>query len=378
MRHATLLFSLALSLMLSTASNAKVAGQVTGFGPLANDDVIDGALAVPSLRPTDLLSFQLDHFVAPSEEMEVGPVKTKVPGNLFFPRQRESYGILPLTIERNPFSYIPVEGQKDELSAFWFSAPFNKVADLARAKAPYWQILPLVRIRALGVTSDTDWSTQNRALISLDRPLVKDQRFVWTRPPAGPKDADIAVNFQISPEGRWILADFMAGFGREAMVASSPRLPPDQKLVLVRVRNSEQNKPVSAQAYIVSMKPKDRVERNGLPELLKGVEIRGSEILWTAPGRSGAISVLKGADKKAKSFEANVFEIFGDFGLSDLFFMSTEQVFWADPAAGRLDIGPTDKASSIAIVFVGTSEPVKLGTDEVFTKATDLTMLRVK
>jgi len=362
---------------------SKVQGKVLGFGQLKNDDVIDGAFILPSLRAYDLITFQLDHLLAPSEVMKVGPTSAKVPGNLYFPKQRESYGILPLTIEKDPFSFHPKAGVTEELSALWFSAPFNKVADLARSKAPYYDIVPLVKLKGFSLTVDQSWAQTPTTILNLNKTYSKKIAYTWGARQASPKDFDVIVAFQRTPASRWIVTDFIGKAPLNGNLNSGEKLLDDHKLLFMRVYNNEKNKPFAAGGFIRNAEMGQHVDISGVAEKIVAPAINNTLITWEPIQKHGLMAVLSGVDSLININEEGPFDVFGHFGFRNLWSTKVTKVQWVSGNTGSFDMGVIDPKSSVTLVFVSTDRPVNLPTTtqeepEVFTYATELAMHKLK
>jgi hypothetical protein len=371
---------------------APVSGRVSSFGQLPRDDVIDGAFVIPSMKSLDIISFQFDGLMGPSEEMPIGPVKAKVPGNIFFPNQQERYGIFPITIKKELFNLNLEAGIKNELIALRFQAPFSKTADLARNNAPYSEILPLISLKNFSYGANQDWSRVAPIDLPLNRTLNKTVSYRWTRPAAAANHFDLLIAFQQTPANRWAPTDIQGKFPISGSIQSGQNYLPRMKTLLARITNDAQGDPESAQGWFREISPSGSVNLDGLPPPITGASATESQIRWNAISSNGWMAVIRGTILNQNSFEAielnelqKALGVFGNFGISTLlkpFGAALEQ--WVDASSGSYSLSsPRTANEKVSLVFIGTDRPVaaplqKEIEPELFTFATQMRMVVVK
>lgn len=98
----------------TAAQNFELKGQGTGFQTKDKDNKVDFALMIQSLRKEDLFSFDLGMLISPQmDKVEVYGQEMQIPSNVALPKQKESYGIFPVTLEKPQYRmYFPTAGVK--------------------------------------------------------------------------------------------------------------------------------------------------------------------------------------------------------------------------------------------------------------------------
>jgi len=344
---------------------AIIRGNVTGYTLKNNDDLLDGSFVFASLSARSLLSFQIDNLFAPSEKLKAGPIETEVPGNMHFPTQREWYGIFPLTIQKNLFS-VPLQKvpQEDEFFALWFRAPFSKLIDLSRKKAPYRDFLKLIEFKAFGLSEKKDWSTEKSLNIALTHKPSAGVKYHWNRSPPTSSQWDSHVAFQKTKHNRWIVADFKTNPSPHSQTLSVSGLESDFRLLLLRVQDKPDNKkPQSMVAHFVESQG-ENVSATGTPAPIENVNFSNNKITW-APifNQNGWMAILRGEDSlKAEAPENGSelgLDIFGNFGFSNLLSLLQPLQQWVSPSLGFYELDtPLLKNETLALLFVKTAEEI--------------------
>lgn len=122
---------------LSKNRRIELSGQTSGFGPLKRDNVADFGLVISGLTRRDLFSFSMDKIISPeSDVIDVAGFESKVPSNLTFPKQRETY-VIPVTIEKERYRMYFDEPGTKKIYALHGKFPFKEVVDKIRTKAPF-------------------------------------------------------------------------------------------------------------------------------------------------------------------------------------------------------------------------------------------------
>ena len=374
----------------------RIPGVVTGFGSLANDDVIDGAGVIPSLRSEQLLRFNFDNLVAPNEKMTAGPETADVPGNFFFPRQRESYGFFPITIEKGEFGFYTSPGAREELAAVWFRAPFNALIDKVRAKVAPTELAKLISINGTGFLNENDWSQSSKITMPLSVLAAGQTSFAWARSATPTNGADYVLNFQRTPQGRWAVSDFLGTPGVSGKLKSMPSpMLGDVKSLYIRVTNGDDKNPKHIEGLFSAGQVGDRFTLNGVPAAIAGAKLEGNtRVVWqpiTTPGWLVIAHERKSSTEaraETKSPEQIVWEtaltfggLFADQGTD------VELSGWVDASKGSFDLQNTVASKdTLSIIFIGTDRAVEapranVASDQdpdLFTYAKELRVMRIQ
>lgn len=377
-----------LSAVTAFATPVKVIGKVSGFGTLSSDDVVDGAVVIPTLRAQEILGFQIAGFLGPDEEMNVGPVSTKVPGNLFFPTQKERYGFLPVTIAKGSFTLLMEPGQNNELVALRFQAPFSKAADLARSQAPYTELVPLVSLKNFSLGADRDWTRESSVNLAIDKNFNKTSSYAWTRAQGNASEFDILLSFQRSPAARWVPTDIIGKPASSGKFSNGATLPDEMKVLMARITNDADSNPVAVRGWFAAGKTTDVFSQKGVPAPIEGGVMSGSTVSWSPIADHGWMAVLRGSKMKAEKKNDRGFDsamsVLGDFGFVTLIRMlATSPVEnWVDASIGSYALAsPLLQDEKISLLFIGTDREVPspvqslLVEPELFTYAQQLRMI---
>ena len=355
------------SLNTASAAAIKVGGSVSGFGTLTRDDVIDAAIVIPTLRARDLLNFQLATLLGPSETMKAGPLSVKVPGNFFFPRQSEKYGILPITIEKPRFNLFIEAGSEEELVAISVSAPFSKGTELARNKAPYSELLPLLTIKRVGLTSEQVWQPEAKMDIPLSSAVVATANFEWIRSRASASETDLIIVAQETPAQRWLPTDLVAKPAAKGVLKTSAGLTGALKVIMARLTNDAKGDPIAGVGYFVKGSPKDLFHSEGVPQSIANASFVGTRVSWNpilTPGWMAIIRDQKNARAAVQQpdydYEIFPFVIFQDRGPRALFSLGNKQLEqWVPAGVGFYDFKVGRNANdSLSLLFIGTDQDV--------------------
>jgi hypothetical protein len=115
----------------------ELSGITNGFGSLEKNNIADFGLVIQSLTKRDLFSFSLDKIVSPEmDSMEIAGNEVKIPSNITFPKQRETY-IVPITFAKERYRIYFDEPGSKKVYALHGKFPFEQVVDKIRSKAPF-------------------------------------------------------------------------------------------------------------------------------------------------------------------------------------------------------------------------------------------------
>lgn len=122
---------------IEKSERIEMSGATTGFGPLEKNNIADFGLVIPSLTKRDLFSFSMDKIISPEmDAIEIAGFESKVPSNLTFPKQRESY-VIPVTFEKERYRMYFAEKGPKKVYALHGKFPFKEVIDKIRTKVPF-------------------------------------------------------------------------------------------------------------------------------------------------------------------------------------------------------------------------------------------------
>ncbi len=83
----------------------EIKGEISGFGHLPKDGVVDYVFTVPSLNSNTIPFFHIDHQMQGSlETIKILGRTYKVPSFLSFPKQKEKISFITITVEKKSFS----------------------------------------------------------------------------------------------------------------------------------------------------------------------------------------------------------------------------------------------------------------------------------
>lgn len=274
-------------------SSTKILGTVDGFGRLRNDDVVDMAFVLPSITEEQLLSFDLAGLLSPNEELKVGPVKSQVPGNLYVPKQWENWGLLPLKIRKENFTILHTPGERTELFSIAVQAPFNDLVDKGRAGAKKAELMKLITFNKLGFASAQDWSRYRSPIeLSLNQSRPRKSTLVWDRTQPAANDADIVLQVEETPMGRWVLSDANTDPQRRTDLWATGAST-DARLIVGRSFFDSNDKFEAVKAWLHPLRRGYWHELDGLPESVEQLSWKNSsEASWQADERKGFVSLF--------------------------------------------------------------------------------------
>jgi len=363
--------------LMATGPVTRVPGTVQGYSELRNgDDQVDGALVMPTLRPQELLQFQLEAFLAPMEDFQAGPKTVRVPGNLHFPKQSETWGFIPLTLAKPEFGFYTTPGRSEELVTLSFRAPFGRLVDMGTNKAPFTEFIPLLKLRQYNFAGDREWAADRSIKSTLTGTFQKTANFVWKR--SATDGMDIAVNFQKTPSNRWMPTDIVGRPAENGQLATAgaPMIA-ETKSLFMRILNGPDKKPVSGAGYFVSGTANSSHAINGVPESLQNVRLDGTQINWQPVNASGWMAVVREKTQLTSARKIN------GTVTAPAEFRTQILESWVNGASGAYNlVSPLQKGETLLLIFVGTSREVPapaLNDAEplLFTYASDIRFYRL-
>jgi hypothetical protein len=103
-------------------------GKATGFTLRDNDDIMDFALVMPAVQKREMLAFNIDMFISPeTDRITVYGKPVDLPSNTSLPKQRERYGIFPVTMDKPLYRLYFEQPGEQKLVTIHGQFPFNKV-----------------------------------------------------------------------------------------------------------------------------------------------------------------------------------------------------------------------------------------------------------
>lgn len=340
----------------------KVNGTVSGFTDIKTDDIVDGALVVPTLSADDLFQFNVDQFMGPGETMTVGGLfSAQVPSNFYFPKQKERWGLLPVGFSKEQFSLMASKGDKRELVSAWFKVPFKKMVEINNSGAPGTALLPLITVQKHAFLAERDWSTVSSIDVKLDKALSKSVKYSWDRAAMAESDMDGVFLFQATKTQRWAFVNLKGAPAKSGELASMSGLEDDFKVLFMRMHNTEKDV-TSAEGHIRGAQLANTVSVKGLPAPLDA-QLSNSKITWTPIENPGWMTLVVSPLEEAAS-ERVLFKIDNLFGG---FFARAEEAFqmWLDPKLGTTSALNSNslKNTGIVLSFIGTTEEVPMPED---------------
>ncbi|MBS1985602.1 MAG: hypothetical protein JST16_15675 [Bdellovibrionales bacterium] len=370
-----------------------VKGSVQGFTNLSSDGFIDGAIVVPSISATNLISLQLGGLLAPNETLNAGPITAKVPGNLYIPEQTEVYGF-PITLSKPSFTTYQTPGKPNELAAVAFRGDINNLAQVGQSGAPYTRLIPFVKVTQMAFATERDWTTVAQPIgLQLAYKPAKTLSYQWSHSAPPSNATDIALAFQQTPAQRWMLSDFAAGTLSSGKIGSMPNFQPNMKVLIGRVYDSpveNDRYPGSASVYVVTASNTDSVSLSGVPEQLTGAALNGTRLSWNPIHQQGWMAVLRATKDMFRQPEVPYSWL--SLGLANLTPTVASLMAplpnaleaWVAPDSGSFELTRPLGTDKMMLVFVGTDQAVEAPIPQfadaepaIFTHATELRFARV-
>lgn len=380
-------FSTHASTYFLNSPTVRIGGTTTGLSPKNNDNTVDGAIVLTTLRPQEIVKFDLNKLLGPDETMRAGPTSILVPGNLSVPTQKERWGIFNVTLEKPQFGLYVNPQQKEEVFATWVKAPFSNLMDIGRSGGQFNKILPLIKLHAYAFENERDWSRESNLTLRVTKPYAPAMTYRWVRPTLPPDSTDFLLNFQVTPQNRWMLTDFTGSAPQAGRIFMAPELGQSFKTFFARMKFNENGNPSSATAIIHSAQSRESdIEVQGVGQPITGAQITGNQLVWDPVQSPGWMLVIS-HKRKIRVSTQTFLPAFAleniSLGLRSMAEGVQEQ--WVDAKFGRLDLPQSfEELQTLTLVFIGTEQEVLRPDldlqDEpgVFTYAKEFRMLRLK
>lgn len=117
-------------------------GQGTGFEVKNNDDRVDFALMIPAVNKQQLFAFDMGMFISPQVDViSVYGQKMSIPSNVSLPKQKEKYGLFPVTLEKPVYRmYFDYLG-KHRIVTVRGQFPFKQVVGEMQNQKPFIELI---------------------------------------------------------------------------------------------------------------------------------------------------------------------------------------------------------------------------------------------
>ena len=103
-------------------------GTATGFNLKDNDDIMDFALVMPAVQKREMLAFNINMFISPeTDRITVYGSPVDLPSNTSVPKQKERYGIFPVTMDKGVYRMYFEQPGNQKIVTIHGQFPFNKV-----------------------------------------------------------------------------------------------------------------------------------------------------------------------------------------------------------------------------------------------------------
>lgn len=179
----------------------------TGFTTKDLDKNMDFALMIPGIRKEELLAFNIDMFVSPkTDEVMVYGQKMALPSNTSIPKQKENYGIFPVTIDKPTYRMYFEEPGVKRVSAILGTFPFNKTVSEMQKGASFIDLINNFSIKG-GSIRDVAITGPSQSLDIPVTDMVFNQMRPFKSPVFNPDEVLIAVALNPN-QGEFYPTDF--------------------------------------------------------------------------------------------------------------------------------------------------------------------------
>ncbi len=112
------------------ATQPELQGKGTGFALKDGDKIMDFALMMPAVRKSEMLTFNLDMFISPkTDRVTVYGKAIDLPSNTSIPKQKENYGIFPVTMDKALYRLYFEQPGAQKVVTIHGQFPFKTVVD---------------------------------------------------------------------------------------------------------------------------------------------------------------------------------------------------------------------------------------------------------
>ena len=227
-----------------TTVTQTVKGSISGFGNLPNDGFIDFGLAITSLDNTGALNFDITQLISEQyDTISVMGQQLDIPTNIFVPKQKESYGLIPLTVEKAFYRLFYDFTGTYKVQANLGKFDFKKVADKLKAGKSYFEVVNDFTFSSLGTKS----VLVNQPNVALD--VVGNQKKLAPKVsfanPAPAKGMLFGITMA-EEEGKLLPSDIKLREGTTPQKLSLPETATRGTVLLVHADKVQVNKDVAA------------------------------------------------------------------------------------------------------------------------------------
>lgn len=357
-----LLFSILISIFAWPTSQQSQ-GSISGFGAISTDGLIDGAFAYPALSNEDLIQMNINKFIGPAEKISLGLFSTDVPGNLFFPKQKEYYGgVFPINLKKEHFTVFLDDSMEQELVGMSFQGPFKKLASLGQKKAPWPEMAKLISFKNIGTVNGHQLAGNKQIKLPLNLKSQNSSSYEWKRPAKGNFTEDIILHVQRTPKNNWLMTDFQVAPVESNSLKSIPSFSNEEMSLFMRVHHDNDWNPTDIVGWARFSDTKNTKHViNGLPEKIANVQFDAKgEITWKPFNDLGWMGVVREKIDFRRSHD-NFWGNILSFGLQRFKRESRELKEWVNPLAGEYRLKtPLDPEENLILLFVETVEDLPI------------------
>ncbi|MEC9282613.1 MAG: hypothetical protein VX642_07865, partial [Bdellovibrionota bacterium] len=133
--------------------NYGISGITEGFGELKKDKWADVSVVAPLFSKEQLIRFDVSHLISDQVDiMKVFGQKIRVPSNISFPKQKEKYGWITLTLDKPTYRMPFYFAGTYDLIALHGRFPFEKTIDKIRNDENIFSVVNDFQINQGGIT----------------------------------------------------------------------------------------------------------------------------------------------------------------------------------------------------------------------------------
>lgn len=138
----------------AVSRNFGVKGITTGFGKLKKDKWADFSMVAPIFSKKHLIGFDLSYVISNQmDKMSVYGQEISIPSNISFPKQKENYGIFPVTLNKPSYKMPFYFAGQYELGAIHGRFPFKKVVGKMREGKSIFDVVNDFQFKQIGFTT---------------------------------------------------------------------------------------------------------------------------------------------------------------------------------------------------------------------------------
>ncbi|MEZ0393219.1 MAG: carboxypeptidase-like regulatory domain-containing protein [Pseudobdellovibrionaceae bacterium] len=221
------------------AVQMELKGMGTGFKTKDNDNLADFALMMPAVRKSDLFAFDLNMFMSSkTDKISIYGQEILIPSNVSLPKQKEKYGLFPVTLEKPIFRlYFDVLGQH-KVATLKGQFPFKQVVGEMQNAKPFVDLINYFSVQS-GSLRDVSITQPSQ---SLDLPVdeIKFDEARTFQSPAFNSQEDFLLAVALNPvNGKYMPTDFKNVLAQTEAKLNTISGSPAELLVVLK-KKSEQ------------------------------------------------------------------------------------------------------------------------------------------